>query len=72
MGEIAKAEKLFEEGVAKDFVKKAKVLARKGTIYFKLEKYDEAILYLEKSLLEDTNSKVKDELLKIKKLKKER
>jgi len=33
--EISKAEKLFEEGVVKDFIKKAKVLARKGTILAK-------------------------------------
>lgn len=32
LSEIAKAEKLFEEGVAKDYIKKAKVLARKATI----------------------------------------
>lgn len=41
--EIAKAEKLFEEGVVKDFVKKAKIFARKGNIYTKQEKYAEAI-----------------------------
>lgn len=40
LAEIARAEKLFEEGVVKDFVKKAKVLARKGTIYGKQEKWD--------------------------------
>lgn len=43
MVEISQAEKLFEEGVVKDFVKKAKVLARKGNIYAKQDKYDEAI-----------------------------
>lgn len=47
-------------------------MARKGTILFKQEKYAEAIEALEKSLLEDNNSKVKDELNKIKKLKKEK
>lgn len=70
--EIAHAEKLFSEGVAKDYIKKAKVLARKGTILSKLERYAEAIEAIEKSLLEDNNSKVKDELSKIKKLKKEK
>lgn len=70
--EIKKAETLFEEGVAKDYVKKAKVLARKGTIFSKLERVDEAIQALEKSLLEDGNQKVKDELYKIKKQKKEK
>ena len=70
--EIAQAEKLFEEGVAKDYVKKAKVLARKGTILGKQERYGEAVEALEKSLIEDGNQKVKDELLKIRKLKKEK
>jgi tetratricopeptide (TPR) repeat protein len=44
--EISHAEKLFDEGVVKDFVKKAKVLARKGTIYSKQERYAEAIAAL--------------------------
>lgn len=70
--EISHAEKLFEEGVVKDYVKKAKVLARKGTILSKLERYAEAVEALEKSLIEDGNQKVKDELLKIKKQKKEK
>lgn len=70
--EIVHAEKLFEEGVAKDYIKKAKILARKGTIYSKLERYGEAIDLLEKSLLEDNNSKVRDDLNKFKKLKKEK
>ncbi len=54
----------------KDYVKKAKVLARKGTILTKLLKYEEAIDTLEKSLLEDGNQKVKDDLAKLKKAKK--
>ena len=72
MQEIAHAEKLFDEGVAKDYIKKAKILARKGTIFSKLERYGEAIDLLEKSLLEDNNSKVRDDLNKFKKLKKEK
>lgn len=43
LDEIRKAEKLFEEGEVKDFVKRAKVLSRKGTILSKQEKYVEAI-----------------------------
>ncbi len=39
LAEVSKAEKLFEEGVVKDFVKKAKVLARKGTILAKQQNY---------------------------------
>lgn len=72
LAEITRAEKLFEEGVVKDFVKKAKVLARKGTIYGKQERWEEAIATLEKSLMEDTNQKVKDDLTKFKKKKKEK
>jgi stress-induced-phosphoprotein 1 len=53
-------------------VKKAKVLARKGTIFSKLDRVDEAIQAFEKSLLEDGNQKVKDDLNKIKKQKKEK
>lgn len=41
--EIAQAEKLFEEGIVKDYIKKAKVYARKGTIFGKQEKWTEAI-----------------------------
>lgn len=70
--EIARAEQLFEEGVAKDYVKKAKVLARKGTVLAKLERYGEAVEALEKSLIEDNIQKVRDELLKVKKLRKEK
>lgn len=53
-------------------MKKAKVLARKGTIFSKLDRVDEAIQAFEKSLLEDGNQKVKDDLNKIKKQKKEK
>lgn len=55
----------------KDFVKKAKILARKGTIHLKLDQLDAAAESFEKSLLEDNVSKVKDELKKVQKLKKE-
>lgn len=58
--------------MAKDYIKKAKVLARKGTILSKVERYGEAIDALEKSLLEENNPKVRDEFNKIKKLKKEK
>ena len=68
--EISKAEKLFEEGVVKDFVKRGKVLARKGNIFMKQGKLDEAIVEYERSLMEDSNYKVKDELNRCKKLKK--
>lgn len=48
-----------------DFVKKAKILARKGSALFKCTKYQEAIESYEASLLEDNNSKVRDELKKV-------
>jgi hypothetical protein len=43
LDEIKKAEKLFEQGPIKDFVKRDKVPSRKGTILTKQEKYLEAI-----------------------------
>lgn len=58
--------------MVKDYIKKAKILARKGTIYSKQERYGEAIGALEKSLLEENNPKVRDELFKIKKVKKDK
>lgn len=70
--ELAKAEKLFSEGVVKDFVKKSKILARKGNIFMKQGRLDEAIHEYDKSLIEDSNPKVKDDLNKCKKLKKEK
>ena len=56
----------------KDFVKKAKVLARKGNIFAKQDRCDEAIVEYERSLMEDTNQKVKDDMNRIKKIKKEK
>ena len=52
LDEIRKAEKLFEEGEVKDFVKRAKVLSRKGTILSKQEKY-----MIEKQILWKTSRK---------------
>ena len=46
--ELAKAEKLFSEGVVKDFVKKAKILARKGNTFMRQGKLDEAIFEYDK------------------------
>ena len=61
---------LFTNGTSKDYVKKAKILARKGTILARLKNYDESIIAYEKSLVEDYKQNVKDDLAKIKKLKK--
>ena len=56
----------------KDYGKKAKILARKASILVHLDQLEAAIDAYEHSLIEDHNQKVKDELLKIKKVKKER
>lgn len=61
----------IEDGTVKDYVKKAKILARKGSILAKLEKFDDAITAYEKSLVEDSKPQIKDELSKVKKLKKD-
>lgn len=47
-------------------------MARKGNICMKQEKYAEAITFYEKSLMEDTNQRVKDDLNRCKKLKAEK
>lgn len=54
-----------------DYVKLAKVLARKASAYVQLEKYDQALQWYSQSLLENNDPKVKDEVKKIEKLKKE-
>ncbi len=69
--EVNKAEKLFEDGTVKDFAKKAKVLARKAAIFAKQNKLEEAIGTYEKSLMEDHNQRAKDEMNRLKKIKKE-
>lgn len=63
--------KYIEDGTVKDYVKKAKIFARKGSILAKQEKFDESIAAYEKSLVEDSKPQVKDELSKVKKLKKD-
>ena len=60
MNEVERALQLFEDGKVKDYVKKAKILARKASILAHQEKYDESIKAYEKSLIEDQNQKVKD------------
>jgi len=54
-----------------DYVKLAKVLARKASAYAQMEKYDQALHWYQQSLLENNDPKVKDEVKKIEKLKKE-
>ena len=70
--ELNKAEHLFEEGKVKDFVKKAKVLARRASVLNHQGKYEEAIVFYEKSLMEDGVQKVRDELKVVKKHLKEK
>jgi stress-induced-phosphoprotein 1 len=53
-------------------VKFAKVLARKASAYTQLEQFDQAISYFNQSLLENADPKVKDEMKKVEKLKKEK
>ena len=48
-------------------MKKAKVFARKGSILNRQGRYAEAIIYYEKSLVEDGVQKVRDELKVVKK-----
>ncbi|CAK62208.1 unnamed protein product (macronuclear) [Paramecium tetraurelia] len=66
----------IEEGlkvleVHSSFQKKAKLLARKAKIYSLQNKFNEAIQFYEKSLVEDHVQSVKDELKKLQKLQKD-
>ena len=58
--ELDRAEKLIDEGTVKNFTKKAKVYARRGSVLAKQQKYEESIKYYEKSLIEDGVQKVRD------------
>ena len=66
-----KALEIANETSVKDFSKLAKIYARKANIYYKMDNYDLAIQFYDKSLLENQDQKVKDELKRIQKLKKE-
>lgn len=65
-----KAEEVCKSGHY-DYVKLAKVLARKASAYVHKEDYVTALDLYGKSLLENNDSKVKEEMRKIEKLKKE-
>lgn len=54
-----------------DYAKMAKVLARKASCYVQLEQYDQALDYLQQSLLENNDQKVKDEVKRIERLQKD-
>lgn len=53
---------VYNKGSNKDFVKLAKLYARKGTVYRHMNDFKSAIQYLDKSMLEDNQYKVKEEL----------
>lgn len=63
---------MFIDAKVKDFAKKAKILARKASILVHQDQLEAAIEAYEHSLIEDQVFKVKDELLKARRLKKER
>lgn len=54
-----------------DYVKMAKILSRKASCYVQLEQYDQALDYLQQSLLENNDQKVRDEIKRIEKMTKE-
>lgn len=66
-----KALEVASESGLKDFTKLAKLYARKASVFAKIGNYDDAIKFYDKSLLENQDQKVKDELRRIQKLKKE-
>eukprot|EP01017_Pseudomicrothorax_dubius_P012205 TRINITY_DN1485_c0_g1_i5.p1 TRINITY_DN1485_c0_g1~~TRINITY_DN1485_c0_g1_i5.p1 ORF type:complete len:597 (-),score=229.01 TRINITY_DN1485_c0_g1_i5:177-1967(-) len=69
---VDEAFKVAEENNIKDFAKLAKLYSRKGNAYTGLEDYDQALFWLDKSLVEDNQQKVKDERRRVEKLKKDR
>eukprot|EP01016_Furgasonia_blochmanni_P014917 TRINITY_DN1797_c0_g1_i3.p1 TRINITY_DN1797_c0_g1~~TRINITY_DN1797_c0_g1_i3.p1 ORF type:complete len:608 (+),score=221.37 TRINITY_DN1797_c0_g1_i3:156-1979(+) len=58
-------------GVRMDVIKLAKLLARKASVFAHRKDYEKAIFWYEKSLLEDSVPKVRDDLKKIQRLKRE-
>ena len=68
---LDKALEVYAENTHKDFAKLAKIYARKASAFAKQEDYDQAIAFYEKSLLENQDVKVKDELRRLQKLKKD-
>jgi len=64
--------KFAEENNIRTYEKIAKLYDRKACIYLSLEDYDNAITFFNKSLIEVNNPRVKDDLKKAEKLKKEK
>jgi len=55
-----------------DYEKLARALSRKGSALASLDQYEEALKYYQQSMLEKIDSKVKDEIKRIEKLKKDK
>jgi stress-induced-phosphoprotein 1 len=68
---INQALEICNSGSCKEFDKRAKIFARKASVLTKQQKFDEAIQLYERSLVEDSKPGVKDELIKVRKLKKD-
>lgn len=69
--ECDKAFKIMEENHINDFSKKAKLYARKAKGYHLKKDYEQAIAFYERSLLEDHNASVKDDLRRAQREKKQ-
>ncbi len=52
----------MDDNLMYDYLKRSKVYARKGGVLGKLHKYEESIIFYEKSLLENNDYKIKEEL----------
>lgn len=61
----------MEDHNLKDFVRRGKLYARLGKAYHLLKDYENSVRFYDKSLLEDQNPNVKDELRKVHKEKKD-
>lgn len=68
METVDTALEVYFKGFDKDFVKLAKLYARKAAVFQKQENFKSAIEFYEKSLLEDNQYKVKEELKVVQKL----
>ena len=68
---VDEALKVYENSSKKDFIKLAKLFARKAAIYKHLGQFKKSIEFYEKSLLEDNQYKVKEEMKVAAKLLKE-
>ena len=62
MNTVDEALSVYENCSKKDFIKLGKLYARKAAIYKHLGEYKESIQYYEKSLLEDNQYKIKEEM----------